>query len=319
MFGFAVAVMLVGVVLFLAYPFWRKGNNPIPLDDGVSQEREHTDLEMEKQRILASLVELENEYAQGRLSPADYQRLKATDEHRLVKVLDRLDGLANPSQAEEPFCSPKQKSRSPQRQVMHWAVPVVLGLLVVGSASGLYSFVNGRIGLEAQRAGAERQAQSASGGARQGMPNPVEMVARLEARLRQNPDDLEGQIMAGRSYMALERFEDARKAWGKVIELDRRNHEAHYNLGLILLQTNTSDPKVYEEALAHFDAALVNVPREPAVLWYRGVALIHLKRYQEADESWTTAYQNLSPGSEDAEFVKQALQNLRAGNPPLFR
>jgi cytochrome c-type biogenesis protein CcmH len=198
-----------------------------------------------------------------------------------------------------------------------------LGLLVVGSAAGLYSFVNGRIGLEAQRAGAERQAQSSasggSGGARQGMPDPMEMVARLEARLRENPNDLQGQIMAGRSYMALERFEDAQKAWSKVIELDRRNHEAHYHLGLILLQTPASDTKVYEEALAHFDAALINVPREPAVLWYRGVALVHLKRYQEADESWTTAYQNLSPGSEDAEFVKQALQNLRAGNPPLFR
>ena len=319
MFGFTVAVILMGTVLFLAYPFWRKSDIPIPLDHGTLQEQERTDLEMEKQRILASLSELENEHAQERLSPADYQRLKVTDEHRLVKVLDRLDALPHPSKAEDLSLRPQLKPRPLRRQMIHWAGPVVLGLLVVGSATGLYSFVNGRIGLEAQRAAAERQAQSASGGARQGMPNPVEMVARLEARLRQNPDDLQGQIMAGRSYMALERFEDAQKAWSKVIELDRRNHEAHYNLGLILLQTNTSDPKVYEEALAHFDAALMNVPREPAVLWYRGVALVHLKRYREADENWTTAYQNLSPGSEDAEFVKQALQSLRAGNPPLFR
>jgi cytochrome c-type biogenesis protein CcmH len=319
MLGFAIAVMLIGVVLVLAIPFWRKGENPMPLDDGTSKDQERIDLEMEKQRILASLAELENEHAQGRLSPADYQRLKATDEYRLVKVLDRLDALTQASQAED--FSPRLKLRShpPRRQMIHWAGSVVLGLAVMGGAVGLYSFVNGRIGLEAHRAAVERQAQSASGGARQGMPNPAEMVARLEARLRQNPNDLQGQIMAGRSYLALEQFEDARKAWSKVIELDRRNHEAHYNLGLILLETTNPDPKVYEEALAHFDAALINVPREPAVLWYRGVALVHLKRYQEADESWTTAYQNLSPGSEDAEFVKQALQNLRAGNLPLFR
>jgi cytochrome c-type biogenesis protein CcmH len=318
MFGATIAIVLVGVVLFLAYPFWRKEVSPIPVSYGTSQEQERTDLEMDKQRILSSLLELENEHFQGRLSLMDYQRLKTTDEHRLLKVLARLDALTGPSQMAESSSKPKSKLHSPpQPAVTQWIGPVVLGLLVVGSAVGLYSFVNGRIGIEAQRAAAQQQVESASGS--QGMPNPVEMVARLEARLQQNPDDFQGQIMAGRSYMAMERFDDARKAWSKVIELDNRNHEAHYNLGLILLQTNTTDPKVFEEALTHFNAALMNVPREPAVLWYKGVALVHLKRYPEADESWTAAYQNLSPGSEDAEYVKQALQNLRAGKPPLFR
>ena len=203
---------------------------------------------------------------------------------------------------------------------MYWLSPIILGLVVWGGASGIYSYVTGTIGLEAKRVAQEQQGQSsASGGSGgQGMPNPLEMVARLEARLRENPNDLQGQIMAGRSYMALERLDDAKRAWSKVIELNRRDHEAHYNLGLILLQTkDTTDSRIFEEALAHFDTALMNVPREPVVLWYRGVALVHLKRYREADESWTSAYQNLPPGSEDAEFVKQALQNLRAGNPPL--
>ena len=30
------------------------------------------------------------ERAQGRMEPADYERLKATDEHRLLHILDRL-------------------------------------------------------------------------------------------------------------------------------------------------------------------------------------------------------------------------------------
>ncbi len=313
MFALAVGVILVAVVLFLTYPFWRKGDTSMPLNIGTSPDQERMDLEMEKQRILTSILELDHEYAQGRHAPADYQWLRTTDEHRLVKILDRFDQWVKA----EPPSTPKLKARPPSRPVMPWVGPVVLGLLVVGSASGIYSYVNGKIGLEAQKAAREGQAQSDS--SRQGMPNPIKMVARLEARLRQNPNDLQGQIMAGRSYMTLQRFEDAKKAWSKVVELDQRNHEAHYNLGLILIQEgDNADPKIYEEALAHFDDALINVPREPGVLWYRGMALVHLKRYREADDSWTTAYQNLSPGSEDAEFVKQALQSLRAGNPPLF-
>ncbi len=313
MFALAVGVILSAVVVMLTYPFWRKGNTSMLLNIAASPDQERMDLEMEKQRILISVSELDHEYVQGRLAPADYQRLKTTDEHRLVKILDRLDQLVKV----QPPPTSRLKARPPRRLLMPWVGPVVLGLLVVGTASGIYSYVNGKIGLEAQKTARESQAQA--GSSRQGMQNPIEMVARLEARLRENPNDLQGQIMAGRSYMSLQRFEDAKKAWRKVVELDPRNDEAHYNLGLILLQEgDNANPKTYEEALAHFDAALINVPREPAVLWYRGVALVHLKRYREADENWTTAYQNLSPGSEDAEFVKQALQNLRAGNPPLF-
>jgi hypothetical protein len=52
------------------------------------------------------------------------------------------------------------------------------------------------------------------------------------------------------------------------------------------------------------------------VLWYKGVALLRLKQYELTDRSWTEAFQNLNPGTEDAQFVKKALDSLRAGNPP---
>ncbi|HSG06580.1 MAG TPA: hypothetical protein VLB09_09315, partial [Nitrospiria bacterium] len=82
--------------------------------------------------------------------------------------------------------------------------------------------------------------------------------------------------------------------------------------------TPRSEIKKLEEALRHFDTALVKVPREPAIHWYRGIVMVHLRDFSSADESWTTAFQNLPPGTEDAELVKDALQKLRAGNPPLL-
>jgi len=153
----------------------------------------------------------------------------------------------------------------------------------------------------------------------QGMPNPLEMVARLEERLKENPNDLQGQIMAGRSYLALKRTEEAKKAWAKVVELDPRNHEAHFNVAVILIDTaETGQLANYESALEHLEKALIKFPREPALLWYKGLALVHLQRFSEADESWTTAFQNLTPGTQDAEMVKQALQSLRQGRAPQF-
>jgi len=308
MFALAIGLMLTIVIVVLSYPFWGKAQTPMPVGRETSADQEQIDLEIEKEVILSSLSELDIDLAQGRLTPADYQRLKATDEHRLLQILNKLD---RPIKAVHPSGTRKEKPSSQLAPAMHWASSALLGLLVIGSASGIYYYLDWKQNEEL------REAQTQAG--LRGMPNPQEMVERLEARLRTNPNDLQGQIMAGRSYMALERVDDAKKAWSKVLELDPKNYEAHFNLGVILLQTRKiDDPKIFEEALAHFDAAMIGIPMEPAVLWYRGVALVHIKRYKEAEESWTTAFQNLAPGSEDAKFVKQALQSLRDGKPPMF-
>lgn len=198
---------------------------------------------------------------------------------------------------------------------MKWAGSAALSLVVIGTAAGIYGYIHGKIGLEAQKRVAEQGGVPGS----QGMPNPAEMVARLEKRLQENPNDLQGQVMAGRSYMTLQRIDDARKAWSKVVELDYGNYEGHFFLGLIQIQTAPpDDPKSSEEALSHFETALVKMPRDPAMLWYKGVALLRLKQYALVDRSWTEAFQNLQPGTEDAEFVKKALQSLRAGSPPIL-
>jgi cytochrome c-type biogenesis protein CcmH len=141
------------------------------------------------------------------------------------------------------------------------------------------------------------------------------MVARLEKRLKEDPDNLQTQMMAGRSYMVLERWEDAKRAWEKVLALDERSHTAHYAIGEILIRTAAGEPSLYEEALTHFDKALINTPQDPVILWARGVALVQLERPAEADEAWTAALQAIPPDVESAEMVRKALQALRAGQP----
>jgi cytochrome c-type biogenesis protein CcmH len=150
-----------------------------------------------------------------------------------------------------------------------------------------------------------------------GGPNPMEMVAKLEKRLKENPDDLQGQIMAGRSYQALGRAAEAQKAWAKVLELDPKQHEARYNYGVLLIDSRKiDDPKLFQEALNHFDTVLADLPNQPAVNWYRGIALWYLDRKQETDEAWSLAAQNMEPGSQDLAFVKESLTKLRAGQAP---
>ncbi len=58
---------------------------------------------------------------------------------------------------------------------------------------------------------------------------------------------------------------------------------------------------------------LIDLPNQPGGNWYKRLALWFLKRYWEIEEYWATAHTNLTPGSQDAEFVKQALDKLRKG------
>lgn len=303
MFFVAAGFLLLLIFSALATPLWRRDPDPIPVGYHADHDQEQVDLVIEREALVRSLKELEVEHGQGRLTDADYARLKATDERRLLHVLDRLEALAGSAPVFPAIGEPAVRSSA-----RAWVAAVVPAVLVLIGASSIYAYIQWQ---QMQKLAAV----SAQAGL--GMPDPREMVARLEARLRANPDDLEGQIMAGRSYMALERLADAKQAWTKVLELDARNHEAHYSLGVIMINTRQfDDPELFRTALEHFDRALVNVPMEPAVNWYRGIALWHLKRYYDTEEAWSTAAQNLPPGSEDAEYVKSALVKLRAGQVP---
>lgn len=310
--AFVLIVLLIAGVLFtLLWPLRHRAESPIPLGPEAAGNQERVDLELEREILLSSLAELEVDRVREKLETHDYERLKATDERRLLQVLDKLDALAA-REAAQPASrrTAAQATAPPPASSLHWAATAAVVLFVMGGAAAIYLQL---FTIQQARALAIQQQIG------QGMPDPKAMVARLEARLKENPNDLQGQIMAGRSYMALERSADAMRAWTKVIELDPRNPEAHFNIGVILLTTRkTDDPKLFQEAMNHFDIAYAQLPQEPALLWYRGVVFVHQNRLKEADDAWTAAYQNLQSGSEDSKFVRQALEQLRAGKPPLF-
>ena len=296
------AIILVLVIIALTLPFWRKDPDPVSPFHHDERTEELADLTIEREVLVRSIQELDVELEQGRLESEDYARLKATDERRLLLVLDRLEDL----QAQG--LEPQMEGADTTTRKRIWLPATVCTIAVLLASFGIYGFVQWQAIQELARVQNEM---------RQEGPDPLEMVARLENRLKENPDDLQGQIMAGRSYLALKRFEEAQQAWTKVLELDPRNHEAHFSLGILLLERRKiDDPEIFKAALTHFDAVLVDLPNEPGVNWQRGVVLLLLNRRREAEEAWATAVKNLDPSSQDAVFVKEALQKLRAGETP---
>ena len=83
-FGAAALLLLAG----LAYPFVRRGRHrpeAAPASEGA--------LEARRQELIAAIADLDDAFEAGRLSPEEYQRLRAEKKQALLDMAERLKGL----------------------------------------------------------------------------------------------------------------------------------------------------------------------------------------------------------------------------------
>lgn len=322
MFSILSGFILAVVLIVLLYPLARFAKRPILMGEEAILDEQQVSLSLEKTALLRALSELEVHFAQGKMTADDYNRIKLTSEHQILTLLDQeapavsgttclVGSVGKDTTLASVLGDPTGRLLRPGARAP-WGVMIGMGIWIVAGAFGVSTLVYGKI-TKSQLASQPEEVSGEVAGP-DGMPDPVKMVARLEERLKDNPNDLNGQMMLGRSYMVLDRWEDAEKTWKKVLEIDERNPVAHASLGEILLRTHApGDQKIAEQALSHFDKAMISSPQDPSINWGRGVALVQLGRIAEADTSWTEAFRALTPGSQEADMVKKALESLRSG------
>jgi cytochrome c-type biogenesis protein CcmH len=106
----------------------------------------------------------------------------------------------------------------------------------------------------------------------QSMPAPdvLAMVGKLEQHLRDDPNDLAGWLMLGRSYLALQRMDDAVNAYDRAHRLNGSSAEAALGLGEAI--SLRAGGQISPEASALFEDALKLEPNNPKALLYGGFA-----------------------------------------------
>lgn len=102
------------------------------------------------------------------------------------------------------------------------------------------------------------------------------MIGRLAEKLLSNPEDIEGWLLLGRSYLSMERFDEAKNAYARARDVaqGRPDVEVAYAEALIL----TSEMKVTDEAASVLQAVHESTPFEPKARYYLG-----LKKAQSGD------------------------------------
>jgi cytochrome c-type biogenesis protein CcmH len=100
-------------------------------------------------------------------------------------------------------------------------------------------------------------------------PAVIAMVAKLEQHLKDEPNDSTGWLMAGRSYIVLERADDAVVAFQHAYSLSK-NADAALGLGEALSVRAGGD--ITPQASQLFEEALALGPDNPKALFYGGFA-----------------------------------------------
>jgi cytochrome c-type biogenesis protein CcmH len=96
------------------------------------------------------------------------------------------------------------------------------------------------------------------------------MVAQLEKRLQDQPNDLKGWLMLGRSYLTLNRLDEAIVAYDHAHQLDSKSADAAMGLGEAMSLRAGGD--ITPQAAQLFEDALTLAPGNPKALLYSGFA-----------------------------------------------
>ena len=101
-------------------------------------------------------------------------------------------------------------------------------------------------------------------------PDVLAMVTKLEQHMRDDPSDLAGWLMLGRSYLALQRMDDAVNAYDRAHRLKSDSTEAALGLGEAI--SLRAGGQISPEASQLFEDALKLEPNNPKALLYGGFA-----------------------------------------------
>ena len=179
-------------------------------------------------------------------------------------------------------------------------VGALAALLVAGAAAGLYPLWSN------WDWHAPAQAQTIAA------PEVAAMMAKLEQHLRDDPNDLAGWLMLGRSYTALQRLDDAVTAYDRAHRLAGNSAEAALGLGEAL--SLRAGGEITPPAAQLFEDAITLEPNNPKALLYGGFAAATRGDRALARSRWQ-ALKDLHPPAQIEQMLDARIAELGAVPP----
>lgn len=281
LFWMLAGLLVVVALLLMLPPLLRK-----PRVAGVQRDQ------LNVQVVRDQLDELRADLASGRLDESAY----AAARHDLERTL--LDDV------EKTGAAVQSAPRSGR-----WMAAVLL-LLVPALAVLLYQRLGAQQTVE-RIAAAQEAVQAVTSS-----PHALEdMVARLAARMEQEPGNVEGWALLGRSFAALNRFDDSAKAYNHALQLAPGNPDILSSYADVLVTAGNG--AFTDEVGQLLDRALAADPQHLKSLWLRGHWRYRHDNLEGAVSDWQAVVAALPPGDENIATIQGQIQlaQNRLGQP----
>ncbi len=242
------------------------------------------------------LVELEADMAAGKLEKGQYQDARQDLEREL---LHDVKGQGAPAATAAPGTAP--------------FTALILALALPAFAVALYLAIgDSAIIPRLERvAGATAQAPGQGHGAAdaQQAASLEIMVERLAARMEENPDQLEGWLMLGRTYVALDQPAKGAAALERALALAPQNPEVMINLAQAL--ATAANGQLGGRPGDLIAAALVIEPKQATGRWLNGLVAHQAGDFPLAVQRWEALALDLDAAGEDASELRQFIADAR--------
>ncbi|HHL19744.1 MAG TPA: c-type cytochrome biogenesis protein CcmI [Thiothrix sp.] len=134
------------------------------------------------------------------------------------------------------------------------------------------------------------------------------MLSKLENKLKEEPNNIEGWLMLGRSYMVVGRNDDAMKAYTKAADLSPESTNALLQIADGIATVKEGDLTGKPETLVL--KALQKEPDNIMALWLAGMAAKQRGVNAQALQHWTKLEPMLDPASEERRKVRALIAEV---------
>ena len=285
-FIIAAALICIASLIILALPLIRTSKKEDHASDPIEGKDSQSlqNIQFTRQR----LKEIEQQFQQQALSQQEYDELKA----------ELTQGLAAQIEADQQ----SQVSESSIAVSNNGVMLTLLCTLVPFSAILLYLLLGTPSVFKVLDQAEEIQAQN---------HDVNQMLAKIEQRLAQQPDDLQGWLILARSYLALNRYEDALNANLNALQLQQQRSAPNTEIAdtyarLADSAALSAGGKLTGQPSQYIQQALNLNPSHPQALWLAGLTQAQLGNSSEARRYWNI----LMPLLADSPQQQQELQEI---------
>jgi len=143
-------------------------------------------------------------------------------------------------------------------------------------------------------------------------PSVDEVIAKLEAKLKEKPDDAQGWRMLGWSYFQTQRYAEAATALKQSTRLDPEHAETFSFLGESLVLASNVEGKIPADARAAFERAYKLDPKDARARYFKAVSMDIAGHHRKAINAWFALLKDTPADAPYADDIRAVIRNVGA-------